>query len=190
MPSREIFSLPAASGNIYYVPDYIDIFSMHSTILSLTECFSRYFPVRQGKCSQGSRRLAPTLWIGPTPRACGRRPPTAVPGAAALGDNSGSPRRSDASRHLPAVADPTIEKIPAATGTRNAARAAIASLAYPRMKPSISSDAQAIAWSILSPCVVQRAIILVIVACEYSCVAIFVGAGAQAIEAVKSSRGG
>src|SRR5947207_283737 len=32
---------------------------------------------------------------------------------------------------------------------------------YPRMKPSSSSDAQAIARSMLSPCCVQRAIILV-----------------------------
>src|SRR5215468_4307963 len=61
---------------------------------------------------------------------------------------------------------------------------------YPRIKPSISSDAQAIARSMLSPCCVQRAIILVIVACEYICVAIFVGAGAQAIEVMRSSRGG
>ena len=61
---------------------------------------------------------------------------------------------------------------------------------YPRIKPSISSDAQAIAWSMLWPCWVQRAIILVIVACEYSCVAMGVGAGAQAIEATKPSRGG
>jgi DHA2 family multidrug resistance protein len=61
---------------------------------------------------------------------------------------------------------------------------------YPRMKPSISSDAQAIAWSMLWPCWVQRAIILVIVACEYIWVAMFVGAGAQEIEAVRSSRGG
>ncbi len=61
---------------------------------------------------------------------------------------------------------------------------------YPRMKPSISSDPQAIAWSMLSPCCVQRAIILVIVACEYICVAMLVGAGAQAIEATRSSRGG
>src|ERR1700756_5322287 len=61
---------------------------------------------------------------------------------------------------------------------------------YPRMNPSSSSDAQAIARSTLSPCCVQRAIILVIVACEYICVAILVGAGAQAIEATSSSRGG
>ena len=61
---------------------------------------------------------------------------------------------------------------------------------YPRMKPSSSSDAQAIAWSMLSPWWVQRAIILVIVACEYICVAMLVGAGAQEIEATRSSRGG
>jgi hypothetical protein len=61
---------------------------------------------------------------------------------------------------------------------------------YPRMKPSISSDPQAIAWSMVSPCCVQRAIILVIVACEYICVAMLVGAGAQAIEATRFSRGG
>src|SRR5580704_9673647 len=61
---------------------------------------------------------------------------------------------------------------------------------YPRMNPSSSSDPQAIARSMLSPCCVQRAIILVIVACEYIWVAMFVGAGAQEIEATRSSRGG
>jgi hypothetical protein len=56
---------------------------------------------------------------------------------------------------------------------------------YPRMKPAISSDAQAIAWSMLSPCCVQRAIISVIVAC--GCTAPIDGTPALAHQARNSS---